>query len=139
MADLVIPHQGTIGVGAGWGARVVEGSTNLFNWSWVLVHIHSTQIDLNTKTSSGGSNSNLINYTWGDRVKIIVRSDGYYFVNGTKYTLSGSGLQSAEPVEIGFGRIGNSAFSSGETTEVNQTLVFPTALTDSECIALTTL
>jgi hypothetical protein len=139
MVDLVIPHQGTTGTGAGWGARVVEGSTSLNNWSWVLVHQSSTQLDLNTKTSGGGSNSNLINYTWGDRIKMIVRSDGYYFVNGTKYILSGSGLQSAEPVEIGFGRIGNSAFSSGESTEVNQALVFPTALTDSECIALTTI
>jgi hypothetical protein len=139
MVDLVIPHKGTTDTGAGWGARVVEGSTSASNWSWVLVHQSSIQINLITKTSGGGSNSNLINYTFGDRIKIIVRSDGYYFVNGTKYTLSGGGLQSAEPVEIGFGRIGNSAFSSGETTEVNQALVFPTALSDNECINLTTI
>ena len=131
--ELVVPYQGSAGVGAGFAARAVEGSTSTTYWNFALAHGNG-ELVLNTYSPSTTVS---IAYNFGDKIKIAVRSDGNYFVNGIKYAIAG--MITAEPVELGFGRLGNSGFSSGETAKINQTLVFPTALTDAECIALTTI
>ncbi len=133
MVEMIVPSQGSTGTSAGFGARLVEGSTSSSDWSFVLAHSIG---GLSLKTYNPITDNNIA-YNFGDTFKLIVRSDGYYFYNGVKYTLYG--LSSNEPVEIGFGRAGQTDFSAGETAEIKQVLTFPTALTDSECIALTTI
>ena len=133
MVELVVPNQGSVDTSAGWGARTTEGSTSNSNWSFILVH-RSGGLNLMT---FGTQTSHNLTYTFGDTLKLIVRSDGYYFYNGTKYTLTG--LSSNEPVEVGFGRAGQADFSAGETADIKQTMVFDSALTDAECVTLTTL
>jgi hypothetical protein len=132
--ELVVPYVGNSGTSAGFGVRTVESSATSANWSFILAHGSATQLKL---ISYAPTTDHLFNYDFGDNLKVLVRSDGYYFINGIKYTFSN--LSATEPVEVGFGRAGTSDFSAGESAQIKQTLIFPTALTDAQCIELTTL
>ena len=132
--ELVVPYEGNSGTGAGFGAKTVEGATTTSNFSFALAHQSDTQLTL---TTFSPQTEHFIDYTFGDTLKILVRSDGFYFVNGVKYTLTN--LSATEPVELGFGRLGQADFSVGETCEINNTIVFNSLPSDAKCIELTTL
>lgn len=133
--ELVVPNVGGDLTGAGFVLKSVEGSTSTADRVAVLVHESNLQLEL--IFYDGTSQEQVpFNYTFGDTLKIAIRNDSAYFINGTKYTTT-KVLQ--EPVEIAYGRAGQADSSVGETANIKQTLVFPTALSDDDCEALTAL
>ena len=131
--ELVVPNVGGDLTGAGFVLKSVEGSTSSADRVAVLVHESNSQLEL---IFYDGTTQQQIpfNYTFGDTLKIAIRNDSAYFINGTKYTTT---MVLQEPVEIAYGRAGQSDSSVGETANIKQTLVFPEALSDNNCIALT--
>ena len=131
--ELVVPNVGGDLTGAGFVLKSVEGSTSTADRVAVLVHESNSQLEL--IFYDGTSQQQIpFNYTFGDTLKIAIRNDSAYFINGTKYTTT-KVLQ--EPVEIAYGRAGQADSSVGETANIKQTLVFPSALSDANCITLT--
>ena len=125
------------GVNGAWS--ISDGSsTNRITMNTLDVNSSTFQLSIATNYAGGSTNVISTNTTYGIHKVAIQYSDTTLkiFVDGVEATSgSADGFGNYTNFYIG----ANQAGVGDEIREFKQAVLFPTALTDSECIALTTL